>query len=195
MVVPIVRLVEESKYSKRLCCLWCSRTLSACHFLFLLLFHACRQCLRATCQKLLLSSLIGRNTAGLITQPEAESKSWKKKGKEKKDQVWLCDIKEPAMVVTSDSQTYPDALCVCMCVRMCVCPVDIKCHPHPNLSHCVLETRAMLRYKSQWFSLCYKGTANSVSIQFAQSGRQPCYYPFAVSLISFSCFLCPRPSC
>uniref|UniRef100_A0A8C4UMM6 BK channel n=2 Tax=Neoaves TaxID=3078114 RepID=A0A8C4UMM6_FALTI len=34
-----------------------------------------KQCLLATCQKLLLSSLIGRNTAGLLTQPEAESKS------------------------------------------------------------------------------------------------------------------------
>ncbi|XP_042645277.1 calcium-activated potassium channel subunit alpha-1 isoform X30 [Tyto alba] len=32
-----------------------------------------KQCLLATCQKLLLSSLIGRNTAGLLTQPEAES--------------------------------------------------------------------------------------------------------------------------
>ncbi|XP_007433175.1 calcium-activated potassium channel subunit alpha-1-like, partial [Python bivittatus] len=31
-----------------------------------------KQCLRATCQKLLLSSLIGRNTAELIIQPEAE---------------------------------------------------------------------------------------------------------------------------
>uniref|UniRef100_A0A669PYE0 BK channel n=1 Tax=Phasianus colchicus TaxID=9054 RepID=A0A669PYE0_PHACC len=36
-----------------------------------------KQCLLATCQKLLLSSLIGRNTAGLLTQPEAESKSKK----------------------------------------------------------------------------------------------------------------------
>ncbi|XP_066856650.1 calcium-activated potassium channel subunit alpha-1 isoform X2 [Anser cygnoides] len=32
-----------------------------------------KQCLLATCQKLLLSSLIGRNTAGLLTQLEAES--------------------------------------------------------------------------------------------------------------------------
>uniref|UniRef100_A0A4W5K1D8 Ion transport domain-containing protein n=1 Tax=Hucho hucho TaxID=62062 RepID=A0A4W5K1D8_9TELE len=34
-----------------------------------------RPCLLATCQKLLLSSLIGRNTEGVITRPEAESKS------------------------------------------------------------------------------------------------------------------------
>lgn len=100
MVVPIVRLVEESKYPKRLCCLCCSRTLSACHFLFffsVFLFRACRQCLLATCQKLLLSSLIGRNTAELLTQPEAESKS-------KTTRCGCGTLKEPLKVVIADSQ-------------------------------------------------------------------------------------------
>lgn len=84
MVVPIARLVEESKYSKDSATfgvaehsLHASFSFFFFFFLFffvLLFFHACRQCLRATCQKLRLSSLIGRNTAGLIIQPEAESK-------------------------------------------------------------------------------------------------------------------------
>uniref|UniRef100_A0A4W5NHG9 BK channel n=1 Tax=Hucho hucho TaxID=62062 RepID=A0A4W5NHG9_9TELE len=39
-----------------------------------------KPCLLATCQKLLLSSLIGRNTEGVITQHEAESKSKSSQG-------------------------------------------------------------------------------------------------------------------
>lgn len=52
------------------------------------LFHACRQCLPATCPKLLLSSWIGINSAGLLTNMEAESKSVTS------EKMWLSDFQE-----------------------------------------------------------------------------------------------------
>lgn len=86
-----MRLVEESKYAKRFCCLHCGRILSACHFFLALvsLFHACRQCLPATCPKLLLSSWIGINSAGHLTNMEAESKSVVS------EEMWLSDFQSP----------------------------------------------------------------------------------------------------
>lgn len=52
------------------------------------LFHACRQCLPATCPKLLLSSWIGINSAGLLTNMEAESKSVAS------EKMWLSGFQE-----------------------------------------------------------------------------------------------------
>lgn len=67
-------------------------SLHAIFFFFLALvslFHACRQCLPATCPKLLLSSWIGINSAGLLTNMEAESKSVALK------KMWLSDFQSP----------------------------------------------------------------------------------------------------
>lgn len=62
------------------------------------LFHACRQCLPATCPKLLLSSWIGINSAGHLTNTEAESKSVASA------EVWLSDFQSPS---GSDSRVLP----------------------------------------------------------------------------------------
>lgn len=66
---------------------------SSLHAIFVLafvsLFHACRQCLPATCPKLLLSSWIGINSAGLLTNMEAESKSVAS------EEMWLSDFQSP----------------------------------------------------------------------------------------------------
>lgn len=99
--------MEESKYAKRF--LWPPRRrgLSACHFCLALvsLSHACRQCLPATCPKLLLSSWIGINSAGLLTNMEAESKS------AAPEDMCLSDLESPwSSGIESSPSCYPPFL-------------------------------------------------------------------------------------
>lgn len=104
---------------------------SSLHAIFFLalvsLFHACRQCLPATCPKLLLSSWIGINSAGHLTNTEAESKSVASA------EVWLSDFQSPS---GSDSRVLPPYTppegphSVCVAVTTESCPLTPRLKGH-----------------------------------------------------------------